>query len=219
MYIFCKCKLNLVTVRAWHGKLDVGMHYIYSRYPAICRYNGRRSTRTISATPEENRLWQTVNGSTHMIGKAIRLIMSKKKQPLCVVVGHRSMRKRYGHALTLVLVQEGREVLAFVKDSLHIKEATLKTHVYGLLKHVPVRKVTLVGCLDSEENITFTDCLREAYRVVADVLDGNYFWELKIDAFKRIYDVKAKKEVAIHDEMQKKRRRQKRLAVGSSPRK
>lgn len=166
------------------------------RYPIICRYAGQTAKDYAIANNEDKRFWRSENGSVSSIAKAIRMIRGRTSKAVCVLVGHQIFMKTYGHAQALVIRTEADGVRAYVKDCLPIGEANVKMHVYDLLKELKIREVTLVGSLDTEEYVFYTECLREGYKVIGDILDGRFFWNIKIDAFKKTYDAVAKIEIA-----------------------
>lgn len=124
------------------------------------------------------------------------MILIRTKKPVAIVVGHQQFHKSYGHALALAIIPGVNENYAYAKDCLTINDANLKSHIYDLCKQLLVRDVNLLGAFDWEEFVWHTECLKESYKVVGDILDVNFFWERKIDAFKRTFNVKGKKEYA-----------------------
>lgn len=51
-----------------------------------------------------------------------------------------------------------------------------------------------MGAFAWEEYCWHTECLKESYKVVGDILDGNFFWDRNLDSYKRTFNVKGKKE-------------------------
>lgn len=196
-----------------------GLFAFCHRFPVICRYGSRNlGDAFVGDEEDEDEFWLNANGSTGTIGEALKLLLTRTTKPVSVIIGQKSHRKRYGHALTLVILRERTQLCAYAKDSLPIRDATLQTYIYDILQQLTIDQVTLVGCLDTEESIVFTDCLKEAYRVVGNILDGTYFWNLRLDSFQRIFDVKGRKEVFPHGALHRRLRRGRRVSGDGSGR-
>lgn len=152
---------------------------------------------------EDKEFWSKNNGCASSIAVEVLLILRRySNKPVCVMVGHRQYDEpNVGHCLTVVIVPTKTGRRAIIKDCNSIKEARVKTLVYKLLEGLSIHQVHLIGMLQSEEHVLQTECLREAYKVVGDVMDGNYFWNKQLGSSIKTFDAKSFKLKQIQDQV------------------
>lgn len=73
----------------------------------------------------------------------------------------------------------------------------MKSMVFNVLSKLGTQKVTLVGMLDEEEEVIHTDCLREAYKTVGDLLDGKFFWQRRLDGVSKEVGIGMNKKIKV----------------------
>lgn len=96
---------------------------------------------------------------------------------------------RKGHIVPLVLIPGPNGYRAVVKESNPIQNSRLKRLVCEVVSSLSIREVQLVGLLKKEVYHWHTDCIREGYKVVGNVLDGSFFWEGDLTGCVKVFNV------------------------------
>ncbi|CAL8108316.1 unnamed protein product [Orchesella dallaii] len=174
------------------GPLFESPHVVW--YPKILRYSDR-SKRLASIPMDSTSFLSESNAALSTVAKDVRRLILRCPKPVLVLVGQAMVRNEGGHVQVVAIQQTERGRRAVVKDSLPKQEAVIKTLTYKLLQALSVKKVDLVHELVEEEDVTYTECLKEAYKIVGDALDNRAFWDRKITGFYRTYNVSRKVEM------------------------
>lgn len=104
-------------------------------------------------------------------------------KPVVFLAGGRLPRAKEGdgHCQTVVLTQYLGKPIAFIKDSLGLNAATVRTQLFPLFKALGVNRVLLFGATLYEHLARkYSECLKEGIENVAAVLDNHphgRFWE------------------------------------------
>lgn len=52
-----------------------------------------------------------------------------------------------------------------------------------------INEVELVGLLKYEEDCLHTECIRECYKILGNIMDGVYFWRFDLTEYTRKFKV------------------------------
>lgn len=165
--------------------------------------------------PEKEQFFLKCNGTASSV---VRLIRRTRKihpeLPIVVLVGSESGGKfgeaedsdsdedmvdedrqrdpdngRKGHIVPLVLIPDPNGYRAVVKESNPIQNSRLKRLVCEVVSSLSIHEVQQVGLLKKEVYHWHTDCIREGYKVVGNVLDGSFFWEGDLTGCVKVFRV------------------------------
>ncbi|CAL8140682.1 unnamed protein product [Orchesella dallaii] len=175
--------LNLPLERTRSIETD---HAIW--YCKILRFKDR-GMRLSALMQDEDNFLSEFNCSLSSVAKDFRRLLAQTSKPLLLMVGQASIRNENGHCQLLAIQNTERGLRASIKDCLPRPDAVAKTLAMQLLKELKVARVDLVCELNEEEDVTYTECVKEAYRIVGDCLDGRFFWMRKIPGAFKTYNV------------------------------
>ncbi len=151
---------------------------------------------------KKRQFWAKFNGAASTIARELKiLIRNNPNKPICFLAGGQLYRESIGHAVPVILVPKDGGHLAVVKESLPFDDARVKQIIFDVLgpKGLKFERVQLIAELPHEEEIIYSECLRESYKVVGDVLDGKKFWEKDFKEYDkpvtRMYKVSSKIEI------------------------
>lgn len=104
------------------------------------------------------------------------------QKPVVFLVGGKIPRAKQGdgHCQTVVLAQFDGKPIAFIKDSLGLPSATVRTQLFPLFEALGVQRVLLFGETLYESFRNYSECLKEGIEFVAAILDNHpngRFWE------------------------------------------
>ncbi len=158
------------------------------------------STRTSRAKQiwwnDKTEFFQKFNRAASTITKDLKIVMKDNpNKPICFIAGSRMYKEAFGHAQVVILVPKDDGYDAVIKDSLPLKDACVKLITNEVLKGLKIKRALLIAKLPHERDITYSECLRESYQVIGDVLDGNPFWKNECKGCTRKY--KNGKEVPV----------------------
>ncbi|CAL8141027.1 unnamed protein product [Orchesella dallaii] len=151
----------------------------FGEYPKSLRYADRGMR--LGAIPQNSTSFLSESYvAVTTAAKEVRRLILRSRKPMLILVGQAMVRSEGCHVQVVAIQQTERGMRAVVKDSLPREGAVAKSLTYKLLQQLYVEKVDLVHELVEEEDVTYTECLKEAYKIVGDVLDGRAFWNSNI---------------------------------------
>ncbi|ODM92332.1 hypothetical protein Ocin01_14350, partial [Orchesella cincta] len=166
------------------------------------RHKNRPMRARTIADNAETEYWTKNNGSAATIAKDLKQILkATSTKPVCVIVCEQAAHTEYmAFSTGLSSTRKEAQDYATAKDLPLPPTAGVKKFSFDVLLKLkaqmkPEKDVRLVGCFQNEEEETNTDCWRECYKAVGDVLDGNYVWNRELDNVSRLFNIKAKKEI------------------------